>query len=124
MSIKVLTIDDDPNMTDLLKVLLKNNKFEIFAENSSSKGIEAARRVQPDVIILDLMMPDIDGWEVCKQIRSFSQTPILILSVINQMDKLIRVLHEGANAYITKPVTKKELTACLLGLIENTGTTK
>jgi len=118
MSIKVLTIDDDPGMTALLKLFLRDERFEVSVANSGIEGIEAVRRLEPDVIVLDLMMPSMSGWEVCKKIRSFSQIPILVLTVITEKDQLQKVLDDGANDYISKPITKGELISHIITLAQ------
>ena len=116
MLIKVLAIDDDPNMTTLLKLFLTGDRFEFLAANTSIDGIEAARCWEPDVILLDLMLPGISGWEVCKQIRAFSQVPILILSVVTESEQLRQAINNGANDYISKPITKGELISHIIRL--------
>ncbi len=83
MSIKVLMIDDDPAMTELIALLLRSHGLDVLACNDSTQSVEMVRRENPDVILLDLMMPGQDGWEVCKAIRAFSRVPIAILSAID-----------------------------------------
>ena len=75
MTTKIIVIDDDTAVTDLLSVLLKSHGFDVTATNSSSEGLGFIRESEYDLIILDLMMPDMDGWEVCRAVREFSQTP-------------------------------------------------
>ncbi len=106
---KILIIDDDPAMTKLIGFLLREGPFNIHAVHSGEKGIEAARKLDFDVIILDLMMPGIDGWEVCRRIRTFSQVPILVLTVIAKSEQAACSLKAGANDFLTKPVTRKVL---------------
>lgn len=103
MTIKLLIIDDDRNLTDSLKKYLELKKFEVTIANSSAAGIEAARQLNPEVILLDLMMPGIDGWQVCAAIRTFSQCPILIFSGVLNPDMVTRALDEGADDYLIKP---------------------
>ena len=80
---KVLTIDDDPAMTELVTLLLKTHGLDAYMANSGEDGLELIHKVSPDVVILDLMMPEMDGWQVCTQVRSFSTVPILILSALD-----------------------------------------
>jgi DNA-binding response OmpR family regulator len=110
---RVLVIDDDDAMTEMLKLVLEPNAFEVHAANSGPEGIEAARRLNPEVIILDLLMPDMNGWEVCKAIRSFSQVPILVLSAISKPGMVARALDEGADDYLLKPMPSGVLIAHL-----------
>ncbi len=103
MPAKVLIIDDDVLLTSVFKVAFER-MFEICVVNSGLEGIKAAREMKPDVIILDLMMPGVDGWQVCREIRKFSQVPILVLSAVVDSNLVIQVLEEGATDYMVKPV--------------------
>jgi DNA-binding response OmpR family regulator len=114
---KVLVIDDDDAMTDLVKMVLEPKSFEVYTVNSGPEGIQATLQIDPDIIILDLLMPDMDGWEVCKKIREFSHTPILVLSVINKPGMVERALDEGADDYLIKPVPSGSLIARLNTLL-------
>lgn len=111
MPTRVLVVDDDNEMTDLLKVILEPHDFVVYAANAGPRGIELARQVKPDVIILDLLMPDMDGWEVCREIRRFSQVPILVLSAISKPGMAARALDEGADEYLIKPMNSSVLVA-------------
>lgn len=106
---KVLVIDDELDMTKVLEEMLTRADFEVSTTTSGSEGIEAVRRQEPDVVVLDLIMPGISGWEVCRTIRSFSQVPILILSAATGADKVLQALDEGANDYLVKPAPKNVL---------------
>jgi len=108
---KVLVIDDDKEMTDMLKVILEPNTFDVVAANSSIQGIDLVRQVKPDVVVLDLLMPDMDGWQVCKELRKFSQVPILVLSAISKPGMVARALDEGADDYLLKPMPSSMLIA-------------
>jgi DNA-binding response OmpR family regulator len=108
---KVLVIDDDIEMTDLLRIILVPEHFEVTTANSGMKGIEQSRKIRPDVIILDLLMPVIDGWQVCREIRKFSQVPIIILSAVNKPGMVARALDEGADDFLLKPVPSGVLVA-------------
>lgn len=110
---KVLIIDDDDAMTDMLKLILEPNEFEVFITHSGPEGIKAAHSYNPEVVILDLIMPDMDGWEVCKAIRSFSEVPILVISAINKPGMVAKALDEGADDYLLKPMTSSVLIAHL-----------
>ncbi|MCB0207772.1 MAG: response regulator transcription factor [Anaerolineae bacterium] len=104
MSIKLLIIDDDPYITDMLDLVLPTKGFEVFSINTGEDGVKATHKIDPDVVVLDLMMPGIDGWSLCQQIRSFSQVPILILSAVIESPSIARAMEKGANDYLTKPV--------------------
>ncbi len=122
MTIKLLVIDDDTAVTDLLSLLLKSQGFEVFATNNSSDGLNMVRDVQPDLVILDLMMPEMDGWEVCRAVRQFSQIPIIILSALNDPTMIASVLDAGADDYLTKPTPSRVLVAHINRLTKRNGT--
>ena len=121
MSVKLLVIDDDSAVTDLLSLLLKSNGFEVAATNNSSEGLGMIREISPDVIILDLMMPDMDGWQICKAVREFSQVPIIILSALNDPSMIASVLDAGADDYLTKASPSRVLIAHINRLVNRTG---
>jgi two-component system KDP operon response regulator KdpE len=110
---RVLIIDDDITMTDVLKRILEGAHFEVMAANTSIEGIEAIGQWKPDIVILDLIMPGMDGLQVCKAIRSFSDVPILVLSVIDKPETIAQVLDNGADDYLVKPVPSGILIAHL-----------
>jgi DNA-binding response OmpR family regulator len=114
---KVLTIDDDPSMTDLLTLLLKTHGLDAYIANSGEEGLQMIHKVSPDVVILDLMMSDMDGWQVCRQVRSFSIVPILILSALDSPGLVARALDGGADDYLIKPVSSGVLVAHLNTLV-------
>jgi DNA-binding response OmpR family regulator len=122
MAIKLLVIDDDAAVTDLLTLLLKSQGFEVFATNNSTEGLAMIREVQPDLVILDLMMPEMDGWEVCRSVRQFSQVPIIILSALNDPSMIASVLDAGADDYLTKPTPSRVLVAHINRLTKRNGT--
>ncbi len=104
MAVDVLLIDDDPDLAIMLRTLLRGQDIQIRAIFNGEDGIEACRDEQPDVIILDLLMPCMDGWEVCEKIREFCDVPILILSAIGSPGSVARALDAGADDYLIKPV--------------------
>jgi DNA-binding response OmpR family regulator len=111
MSTKVLVIDDDTAITDLMGMLLKTHGFDTITCNKGMDGVRLAKEKNPSIILLDLMMPDMDGWQVCKAIRSFSNVPILILSAINDPSMVASVLDSGADDFLVKPVPSGVLIA-------------
>jgi DNA-binding response OmpR family regulator len=121
MSLKLLVIDDDSAVTDLLSLLLKSNGFEVSATNNSTEGLTTIRENPPDVVILDLMMPEMDGWQICKAVREFSQVPIIILSALNDPSMIASVLDAGADDYLTKPTPSRVLIAHINRLVNRTG---
>ena len=115
---KVLVIDDDRAITDMFELTMPYEGFEVFTANSGPEGIESVRTLQPDVVVLDLMMPDMDGWQVCREVRAFSQVPILVLSAVIDSRKMKRALDAGADEYLVKPAPEGALVSHLKKLIE------
>jgi DNA-binding response OmpR family regulator len=110
MAARVLIVEDDPQFSYLLATLLQDQYQLLFAAD----GLEAIRTVeeqQPDLVILDLIMPRLDGWDTCRLIRKFSHVPILILSCRTGEQDRVQGLEIGADDYMTKPVSARELTA-------------
>ena len=114
---KILVIDDDPAMTDLLKLLLEQASSAILTANTGPDGIQLAKTEHPDVIILDLMMPDMSGWQVSKAVREFSKVPILILSALDSPGLVAAALDAGADDYLIKPVPSNVLVAHINNLV-------
>ena len=116
MALKVLTIDDDSSMTELLGVLLRSYGMDVFSSNSGTQGIDLARIEKPDIIILDLLLPGTDGWEVCKTLRTFTSVPIAILSALDDPAIISTALDAGADDYMTKPIASRVLIAHIKNL--------
>ena len=114
---KILVIDDDAAMTDLLKLLLEPTSSTVLTANDAAEGIGLVKELSPDIIIVDLMMPDMNGWEVCRIIRSLTQAPLIVLSALNHPGMVARALNAGADDYLTKPVTSKILLAYINKLV-------
>lgn len=122
MSTKILVIDDDTAITELMSMLLKTHGFEVVTTNNGAEGIALTREKNPSVVLLDLMMPDVDGWQVSKAIRAFSNVPILILSAINDPRMVASVLDAGADDFLVKPVPSGVLVAHIRKMVRrNTG---
>lgn len=113
---RVLVIDDDTAVTEMLKVVLEPGTFEVQSSHSGLEGIKATRQFQPDVVILDLFMKGMDGWEVCRAIRQFSSVPILVLSALSKPGMVVQALDEGADDYLIKPVASSVLIAHIKNL--------
>jgi DNA-binding response OmpR family regulator len=122
MPTKILVIDDDTAITELMSMLLKTHGFDVITTNIGAEGVELARKNEPSVVLLDLMMPDMDGWQVCKAIRAFSNIPILILSAINDPSVVASVLDAGADDFLVKPVPSSVLIAHIRKMVRQTDT--
>jgi DNA-binding response OmpR family regulator len=118
----VLTIDDDTAITELLAMLLRTHGYEVKTVNSGEDGVAAIKRMNPHIVILDLMMPGMDGWQVCRSVREFSNVPIVILSALDDPAMIASALDAGADDYLVKPVSSSILVAHLNRLIRRTGT--
>jgi len=117
MAIQTLLIDDDPDLSVMLRTLLKGQDFDIRAVFHGQEGVDACREMNPDVVILDLLMPEMDGWQVCERIREFSAVPILILSALGAPGSVARALDAGADDYLIKPVHASLLASRLRTLV-------
>ena len=109
---KIMVVDDDEDFTTLYKQYLRRAGFDAVAENQSSKAMELANATRPDLILLDLMMPEPDGFQLCRMLRAdpnFQRTPIIIVTALNDEDSRIVALGAGANDYLTKPFHIEEL---------------
>ncbi len=116
----VLLIDDDPAMTELLSTILRANSYDPLVANSGKDGLRMLRDHSPRLVILDLMMPDMDGWQVCKAARDFTSVPILILSALNEPSIVASVLDMGADDFLSKPCPSAVLIAHLKKLARRT----
>jgi DNA-binding response OmpR family regulator len=111
MPLRILTIEDDPGITTFINTLLTFYEMQVMVANDGATGIELARNESPDLILLDLMMPVINGWEVCQTIRSFSQVPIIVVSAVTNKDEINSALSAGANIFMEKPISVEDLIA-------------
>ena len=118
---KVLSIDDDVAMTELTAMLLRGHGFQVLTANNGRDALQIIREQHPQAVILDLMMPDMDGRLVCKAIREFSNVPVIVLSALNDPDIVASALDSGADDYLVKPVPSEVLAAHLNRLIKRTG---
>lgn len=111
MAKKVLVIEDDGNIADLLRLYLEKDGFEVYIASDGGKGVTEFERVAPDLVLLDIMLPVLDGWGVCREIRTSSKTPIIMLTAKGETFDKINGLEMGADDYVTKPFEIKELLA-------------
>lgn len=107
----ILIIDDEVQIRRLLEITLTANNYKVSEASTGKEGINLAASVQPLLILLDLGLPDIDGLEVIKKLREWYQRPVIVLSVRNSEDDIVKALDNGANDYLTKPFRTGELLA-------------
>ena len=108
---KILIIDDEEPTVQLISILLEKRGFEPIKAYRAEEGLRKAYRHQPDLVLLDIMMPDMDGWEVCKRLREMSDVPIIFLTARSDVKDIVRGLELGSDDYIVKPYDNDELIA-------------
>lgn len=113
MVASVLVIDNDVALTEIFKSILEPAQFEVHTAHEVEKGLEAVNKLEPDVVVLDLYMPETNGWQICRDIRAITKVPILILSSLYNPDAVAHALDEGADDYLIKPVSSGVLIAHL-----------
>ena len=111
MAISVLVVEDDKNISDLLQMYLEKEGYAVTTASDGEQGLAKFRSIKPDLVLLDLMMPVMDGWAVCKAIRAESQTPVIMLTAKGETEDKVTGLKSGADDYITKPFEMKEVLA-------------
>ena len=109
--IKVLIVDDDTNISELISLYLKKEGYQTKEVYTGREALEAYEEYRPDIILLDIMLPEIDGYDVCKEVRRISKTPIIMLTAKGEVFDKVLGLELGADDYIVKPFDPKELVA-------------
>jgi two-component system KDP operon response regulator KdpE len=108
---KILVIDDDVNLSQMLKFIFIKAGAQVFTAVDGREGLHRFYEERPDLVILDVRMPDVDGWETCQQIRIFSNVPIIMLTTLNRDEEIIRGLDYGADDFVSKPFSREVLLA-------------
>ncbi len=121
MAQKVLIVEDDRNIADLLRLYLEKEGYEVHIALDGLKGLEKFRQVQPALVLLDVMLPGMDGWGVCRSIRLESKTPIIMLTAKSETEDKVAGLKQGADDYITKPFEMKEVLARIEAVLRRSG---
>ncbi|GAX91637.1 response regulator transcription factor [Effusibacillus lacus] len=114
---KILVVDDEPDILNVLQAYLEKNGYVVYAAESGMSGLQMFDMLKPDLIVLDLMLPDISGEEICRTIRRKSDVPILMLTAKSNEDDKVNGLLIGADDYVTKPFSPRELTARIISLL-------
>ena len=111
MATSVLIVEDDRNIAELLQLYLEKQGYAVTIAADGGQGLEKFRTIKPDLVLLDVMMPVMDGWTVCRTIRAESQTPVIMLTAKSEVDDKVNGLRSGADDYITKPFEMREVLA-------------
>ena len=117
---KVLVVDDEPRMIRFIRLNLEHDGFEVYEATSGPQALEKMRDQLPDLILLDVMMPDLDGFETLRLIREISTVPIIMLTAKGEEDDRVRGLELGADDYITKPFSPRELVSRVRAVLRRT----
>lgn len=121
MARKVLIVEDDNNIAELLQLYLKKEGFDTAVAADGGKGLELFRSFQPDLVLLDIMLPVMDGWSVCEKIRETDNTPIIMVTAKGETIDKVTGLEMGADDYITKPFEMKEVLARIHAVLRRFG---
>jgi two-component system response regulator VicR len=124
-TIKIVCIEDDPEMIELVKLILMRKGYDVTGATGGKEGLKAVGEVKPDLVLLDLMMPDMDGWEVYKQMRdneAMKHIPVIVVTAKAQsIDKVLGLHIAKVDDYITKPFGPSELLSSVLRVLEEVG---
>ena len=120
MQYKILIVDDDENICELLRLYLEKDGFDTVVANDGEQAVDYAAKYSPDLILLDIMLPKLDGWQVCREIRKTSGVPIIMLTAKGETFDKILGLELGADDYVSKPFDTKEVIARIKAVLRRT----
>lgn len=118
---KILVVDDDSNICELLRLYLEKEGYAVKIVNDGVSAVNAFKQESPDLMILDIMLPKLDGWQVCREVRKFSDKPIIMLTAKGETFDKVLGLELGADDYMTKPFDTKEMVARIKAVLRRTG---
>ena len=118
--INILVVDDEPKIVDVIKSYLKKSGYNVYEAYNGKQALEQFERIKPSLVILDLMLPDIIGEEICKIIRSKSRVPVIMLTAKIEEEDILKGLNIGADDYITKPFSPRQLVARVGAVLRRT----
>lgn len=117
---KILIVDDDTNICELLRLYIEKEGFKTLIANDGEEAVDTARKEAVDLILLDIMLPKLDGWQVCREIRKFSDVPIIMITAKGEVFDKVLGLELGADDYIAKPFDTKEVVARIKAVLRRT----
>ncbi len=120
MGTKILVVDDDKNICELLKLYLENDGYTVYIANDGQEAVNTFQQKAPQLVLLDIMLPKIDGWQVCREIRKISSAPIIMLTAKGETFDKVLGLELGADDYVTKPFDAKEVMARIKAVLRRT----
>ncbi len=120
-NIKIMVVDDDQNICELLRLYLEKEGYSVVIANDGKQALELFTRENPDLMLLDIMLPGLDGWQVCREIRKKSQCPIIMLTAKGEVFDKVLGLELGADDYVVKPFEAKEVVARIKAVLRRIG---
>lgn len=121
LNTKILVVDDDINICELLRLYFEKEGYTVTTVNDGKSAVETLHESVPDIVLLDIMMPGLDGWETCREIRKFSEVPIIMISAKGETFDKVLGLELGADDYIVKPFDTKEVVARVKAILRRVG---
>ncbi len=118
---KILVVDDDQNICELLRLYIEKEGYSVVIANEGNQAVAMAESENPDLILLDIMLPGLDGWQVCREVRKKSQCPIIMLTAKGEVFDKVLGLELGADDYVVKPFEAKEVIARIKAVLRRTG---
>ncbi|XOQ43079.1 MAG: DNA-binding response regulator, OmpR family, contains REC and winged-helix (wHTH) domain [Clostridium sp.] len=118
---KILVVDDDQNICELLRLYLEKEGYDVVLANDGKQALEKFEKEKTDLILLDIMLPELDGWQVCREIRKKSQCPIIMLTAKGEVFDKVLGLELGADDYVVKPFETKEVVARIKAVLRRLG---
>ena len=118
---KILVVDDDSNIAELLRLYLEKEGYEVFTANNGGDAVKVYKEKEPDLMLLDIMLPVLDGWQVCREVRKFSEKPIIMITAKGETFDKVLGFELGADDYIVKPFEPKEVMARVKAVLRRSG---
>ena len=118
---KILVVDDDSNIAELLRLYLEKEGYEVYTANNGGDAVKVYKEKEPDLMLLDIMLPVLDGWQVCREVRKFSEKPIIMITAKGDTFDKVLGFELGADDYIVKPFEPKEVMARVKAVLRRSG---